>query len=176
MGATLAPSSWASIAFCLIALGIFFQIGVSIIPGWTEFTRILSGAYWIAAALEKNFPSRAESEPELLAHHFDAGQEPERAAHLWHRAGRQSLGRSAVAEAFAQAEQGIAALERIEPSHERDSLEIDLQSCLALASMVYRGYAAEETERAYLRARELLGAFDNDPRLTSFKFTTQSSG
>src|SRR5260370_37746493 len=28
-------------------------IGVSTKPGWTEFTRILSGAYWIAAAFEK---------------------------------------------------------------------------------------------------------------------------
>ena len=35
-----------------------FVIGVSTKPGWTEFTRILSGAYWIAAALEK-MPHRA---------------------------------------------------------------------------------------------------------------------
>lgn len=118
----------------------------------------------IAAALEDQFPKRAESEPELLAYHFDAGQDPERAAQLWLTAGRRSLGRSAVAEAFVQAERGLAALEMLEPSHERDSLEVDLQTCLALASMSYRGYAALETERAYLRARELLAGFEDDPR------------
>ena len=121
----------------------------------------------VANALEEIFPNRAKTEPELLAHHFDAGQEPERAAPLWLRAGQQSLSRSAVAEAFAQAERGLAAVQRIEASHERDSLEVDLQTCLALASMAHRGYAAEETERAYVRARDLLGAFDDDPRHAS---------
>jgi predicted ATPase/class 3 adenylate cyclase len=118
----------------------------------------------VATALEEHFPNRAETEPELLAHHFDAGREPERAAHLWLRAGRQSLARSAVAEASAQAEQGIAALRQMDESHERDSLEVDLQSCLALASMAHRGYGAEETEQPFQRARELLAAFDEDPR------------
>jgi len=118
----------------------------------------------VAAALEEKFSNRAEAEPELLAHHFAAGQEHERAAHLWLRAGQQSLGRSAVAEAFVQAEQGIASVANLRPSRDKDSLEIDLQSCLALAAMAHRGYGAEETENAFQRARELLGAFDDDPR------------
>ena len=118
----------------------------------------------VARALETDFPNRAETEPELLAHHYDAGQEPERAAHLWLRAGRQSLGRSAVAEATVQAKHGLAALERVSGSREHDSLEIDLQICLALASMAHLGYGAEETEWAYQRARDLLAGFTDDPR------------
>ncbi len=118
----------------------------------------------VASTLDEKFSNRAEAEPELLAHHFAAGQEHERAAHLWLRAGQQSLARSAVAEAFVQAEQGIASVAKLNPSRDRDSLEIDLQSCLALAAMAHRGYGAEETEQAFQRARELLGAFDDDPR------------
>jgi tetratricopeptide (TPR) repeat protein len=118
----------------------------------------------VARSLETHSPGRAVAEPELLAHHFEAGGDTERAVQLWLQASRHSLARSAVAEAITQAKQGLAGLKDIDPSQERDSLEIDLQTCMALASMAHHGYGADETEQSYRRAHELLGAFADDPR------------
>jgi predicted ATPase len=54
----------------------------------------------VAAALETHFADRAESQPELLAHHLTAAGDTERAAHQWLKAGRHAGSRSAYLEAI----------------------------------------------------------------------------
>ena len=56
----------------------------------------------IAEVLESQFHDIANQHPELLAHHCTEAGLIEKAAGLWGRAGRRSLGRSALTEAAAQ--------------------------------------------------------------------------
>ena len=58
----------------------------------------------IAEGLEIEFPSVAESQPELLAHHCAEAGLIEKAAVLWGKAGQRSLARSALLEAEAHAD------------------------------------------------------------------------
>jgi class 3 adenylate cyclase/predicted ATPase len=113
----------------------------------------------IAQVLEERFPDAA---PEMLAYHCDEAGLAERAAVCWQRAGTRALERSAIKEAIAHLSHGLASLVEVPPGRGRDDIELDIQIALASAHMAARGYAAEETERAYTRAHELLRG--DDPR------------
>jgi predicted ATPase len=118
----------------------------------------------IANVLEREYPEIAERQPEVLARHCSEAGLLSQAATYWLRAGRFALSRSANKEAFGHLRRGIEVVERLPPGQERTSTELDLQLGLAGASIASQGYAAEGTERAYLRARELLDAVAGDPR------------
>ena len=60
----------------------------------------------IARVLEEQFPSVAEAQPQILAHHFSEAGVLERAVAYWCRAGRQSAAKSAHIEAMAQLRRG----------------------------------------------------------------------
>lgn len=109
----------------------------------------------IAAVLEDRFPETAETQPEILAHHFTQAGQAEKAADYWHRAGRVALARSAVPEAVAQLRKGLAALEKLPDGAERQRRELGLQMTLGGAVIAAKGYAAAETGAAFARAREL---------------------
>jgi predicted ATPase len=61
----------------------------------------------IGRVLQEHFPEIAQSEPEVLAHHFTQAGEPEIAVRYWHRAGERALQRSANAEASAHLTRAI---------------------------------------------------------------------
>jgi predicted ATPase len=56
----------------------------------------------IAEALETRFTDIAESQPELLAHHYTEAGLIKKAATFWGNAGQRSLARSALLEAVKQ--------------------------------------------------------------------------
>jgi predicted ATPase len=109
----------------------------------------------IAMVLEKRFPEMVDQQPELLAHHCAQAGGFEKAIAYWGRAGRQSLSRSAMSEAVAQVRKGLDLLAHLPEGQERLRQERDLQRVLGAALLASKGNAAPETERAYLRAREL---------------------
>jgi predicted ATPase/class 3 adenylate cyclase len=109
----------------------------------------------IGAALEERFPGTAETQPEILAHHFAQAEQGAKAADYWHRAGRVALARSAVPEAVAQLRKGLAVLEKLSDGAERQQRELDLQMTLGGALIAAKGYAAPQTGAAFARAREL---------------------
>jgi class 3 adenylate cyclase/predicted ATPase len=111
----------------------------------------------IAEVLEERFPETATTEPELLARHCTEAGLAERAVDYWHRAGRQALARSALAEAVAQLNQGLEVLAGLPDGPECWERELGLQTALGGALIAARGYSAPETGRAYERARELCG-------------------
>lgn len=92
---------------------------------------------------------------ERLAYHWTNAGEIELAISAWQQAG-DSAGAS---KAFMEAEQAyrnaISALIRLPPSQTRDATELVLQSSLADALRMTRGYSARETIDTTARAREL---------------------
>jgi class 3 adenylate cyclase/tetratricopeptide (TPR) repeat protein len=101
----------------------------------------------IADLLEKEFPALIASEPELLAHHrTDAGDPDDllAAIPLWRQAGESALARVAFQEAVNYLEKGLAIVDRLPPSDERDSLELSLREPLHSAHLRWRGWAALE--------------------------------
>ena len=109
----------------------------------------------IAAALEEHFPSIAQTEPELLAHHLTGADSHERAVAYWKRAGEQALRRSANLEAIAHLEKGIELLARREGNDDDAALELEMQISLGQAYTQTRGFTSVEMHDAYARAWDL---------------------
>ena len=109
----------------------------------------------IAQVLEERFPETAETQPELLAHHYTEAGFNEQAIAYWQRAGRRAYERSANVEAVSYLTKGLELLKALPDTSERTQHELALQTTLGPALMALKGYAALEVERAYTRAREL---------------------
>ncbi len=124
----------------------------------------------IAQVLETQFPETAETQPELLAHHFtEAGHLPQ-AIGFWHRAGQRALERSAAMEAITHLTKGLHLLEVLPETAERSRQELDLQFALGPSLIWGKGYAAPEVERAYSRALELCRMIGEPPQLFTALF------
>ncbi len=109
----------------------------------------------IAEVLEAQFTHTAETQPELLAHHFTEAGIGERAVHFWLKAGLRSRERSANVEAIGHLTKGLSILAAFAESPERDSQELQFLSALAPCHIAVRGYAAPEAGPILERAREL---------------------
>jgi len=109
----------------------------------------------IAQVLLERFPETAETQPELLAHHYTKAGLAAQAVEYWRRAGERAFERSANAEAIAHLTKGLEVLKGLPDDRERSGRELDLQEALGLALMTAKGYAAPQVEQTYLRALEL---------------------
>jgi len=109
----------------------------------------------IAHILEEQFPETAEAQPELLAYHYTEAGLTEKAVHYWYHAGQRAIERSAHLEAISHLRTGLALLQTLPETPERARKELASQTSLGQAFMAVCGYAAEEVEHVYLRAREL---------------------
>src|SRR5262249_48341322 len=109
----------------------------------------------VAQVLQEQFPTTADLQPELLAHHCTEGARPAQAVTYWEKAGQRSLQRFANAEAIGQFTKGLECLRTLEEAPERDRQELGMQLPLAMATMTARGWAAPEVEAIHARAREL---------------------
>lgn len=105
--------------------------------------------------LSERFPETAESEPELLAHHYAAGNVDEKAAQYWLKAGEKAWQRSAVKEAIAHLTRGLKSVQMIADVASRENLELRLQSILGVVYFAAISYASPEAQAAFLRAYEL---------------------
>jgi class 3 adenylate cyclase/tetratricopeptide (TPR) repeat protein len=108
-----------------------------------------------AVALESRFPQTVEQRPELLAHHFTEAGLAEKAAGYWLQAGLRSKERSADVEAIGHLTKGLALLNTLGESPERDGRELKFLTTLGPAYIAVRGYAAPEVGPILQRAREL---------------------
>ena len=121
----------------------------------------------IAEVLQDGSGSIGEGfQPELVAYHYTEAGLPEKAIHYWQRAGHRALERSANVESTRHIRQGLAALEKlsenasIQELKATAQLELELQTTLGTALIATKGYASEEVEVAYTRARELLDTLE----------------
>ena len=115
----------------------------------------------IATTLETQFVDVTRAQPEMLAHHYTAALEPQKAVTWWREAGRQSIQATAYAEALDQLNRALAQLELLPESSERDSLETKIRIELSTPLVGIGGYTSEalraNTERSvvlFQRTRE----------------------
>jgi class 3 adenylate cyclase/tetratricopeptide (TPR) repeat protein len=108
-----------------------------------------------AEALVQHFPEMSDSEPEVIARHYSAGDVPEKAAQLWLKAGQKAWQRSTATEAIAHLTSGLEAVKRIGDMQSREALELRLQSALGVVYFAAVSYAAPQAQAAFMRAYEL---------------------
>ncbi|HEY2050319.1 MAG TPA: adenylate/guanylate cyclase domain-containing protein [Caulobacteraceae bacterium] len=111
-----------------------------------------------AVALAERFPEVALAHPEVMAQHWSAAGEHDRALAAWRAAGHSAQARRAFKEAEAAYVRALEILKSRPASTERDGRELALQSSLAGVLQITRGYSAVETIYAAGRARELAEA------------------
>jgi predicted ATPase len=109
----------------------------------------------VARVLEERFPETAETQPEVLAHHYTEAGLSEQAIPYWQQAGERALQRSTYVEAISHLNSGLAVLKTLPDTSHRARQELDLQIALGQALIATKGQAAAEVGLAYSRAREL---------------------
>jgi class 3 adenylate cyclase/predicted ATPase len=119
----------------------------------------------VAETLVHDFPESVEREPELVAHHWSAADEPEQAVSYWHAAGIHALERAAYVEAAEHFRRGLEALDAAAPNAPDDLHHVDFLTHIGASLQAARGYAARGVDDAYSRARAACERVCNDPRL-----------
>jgi class 3 adenylate cyclase/predicted ATPase len=119
----------------------------------------------IAEVIERRFPSLAEAQPELAAHHLAEAGLAERAIGYLQRASRRALARSAELEAVEHLRRALRELDRLPDETRRETIEFELQAALGRALSTIRGFAAPETSRVLDRAAELGRRLQAGPKL-----------
>src|SRR5262249_32229830 len=109
----------------------------------------------IAQVLEAQFPEMAETQPELLAHHYTEAGCIAQAVDYWEKAGQCAIERSAHVEAIAHLRQGLALLQTLPEAPERTRREVDMLIALGASLLATKGSGTPKVEQTYLRARQL---------------------
>ena len=113
-----------------------------------------------AAELLREEPERAAAEPEVIAHHFTEACLDDLAIEWWGKAGDQALRRSAFQEAIAHLGKAIEMADKAGGDSRKQAANhakaqsdrSKLHSGYALATMMTKGFNAEETRTALARA------------------------
>ena len=109
----------------------------------------------IAKALESRFAERVKLEPELLAYHYEQAGFAGPAVEYWFRAARRDAERSANIEALNHFSRALDVLKDLPQGPERDALELELLIARGAPLLTVKGYASDEIEHNYRRAKEL---------------------
>jgi class 3 adenylate cyclase/predicted ATPase/type II secretory pathway predicted ATPase ExeA len=109
----------------------------------------------IAKTLEEKCAERAQLEPELLAYHFEQAGLTRPAIMYWRLAAQRDADRSANVEALNHFNRALTLLKDLPAGAERDASELELLIARGAPMMTVKGYASEEIERNFLRAKEL---------------------
>lgn len=115
----------------------------------------------IAKTLESKFAERTKTEPELLAHHFEQAGLVGPAVDYRRRAALRDVTRSANVEALSHFDRALYMLRQLEDGPERDQVELALLIARGVPLLLVKGYASDDIERNYLRARSLSQANPN---------------
>lgn len=109
----------------------------------------------IAQALAEHFPEIAETQPELLAHHYMQAGLAEQAIACWQRAGEPASDRSAYLEAISHLTTGIALLTTLPTTPEHTQQALSLHIALGAALQLAKGLAAPEVETCFHQALDI---------------------
>ncbi len=120
----------------------------------------------IAQVLEERFPERVESEPEVIARHYEEAGLVEQAIAQYERAGERAKRRSASEEAIGHLRRAIALLATLPETPARDQQELGLQLAIGAPLSAARSWSDPECEAAYERARELASRLGGAPELS----------
>jgi predicted ATPase/class 3 adenylate cyclase len=109
----------------------------------------------IAEALRTRFTDLTESQPELIAQHFEAANQHQTALEYWLLAGRRARERSADQEAVGHFTAGIRTLRSLPDPDANAQLELDFLLDLCGPAIVTTGWGSQLSAETYTRAREL---------------------
>jgi predicted ATPase/class 3 adenylate cyclase len=109
----------------------------------------------IAQVLEEQFPDTAQTQPELLAHHYTEAGLTEQAIPYWQRAGQRAVERSAHVEAISHLTRALELLRTLPDTPARAQQELTLQHTLGVPLLSTKGWAAPDVEQVYARAYAL---------------------
>ncbi len=109
----------------------------------------------IAKTLESSFIERVKREPELLAYHYEQAGLPGPAVDYWHLAARSAAERSANIEALNHFNRALHLLKDLPQGPERNTLELELLIARGAPLLSVKGYASDEMEQNYSRAKDL---------------------
>lgn len=121
----------------------------------------------IARTLVEEFPETAESQPEVVAHHFQAAKDVDNAVHYLVKAAKLSARRSGFVEAIAQLEDALRLLGTQERSRVRVRQELRIYLALGGINAEVRGFSSAECGRAYTTALELCRELGDAPETFS---------
>ena len=110
----------------------------------------------IAKTLESRFAERIKMEPELLAYHYEQAGLTNPAVDYWHRAARRDAERSANIEALNHFHRALELLKDLPQGPERNALELELLLARGAPLLSVKGYASDDMEHNYRRAKDLL--------------------
>jgi class 3 adenylate cyclase/predicted ATPase len=119
----------------------------------------------VAEALERLFRGRVEEQLGLLAYHWEAAGDAQKAVGYLLRAAQRDVRYFANQEAIAHFTRGLVLLESIPPGPERVQMEFALQMGLGAPVIATKGYGAPEVGRAWGRALELSQQMGDPPQL-----------
>jgi serine/threonine protein kinase/class 3 adenylate cyclase/predicted ATPase len=108
---------------------------------------------------------RPGTPPEIVARHLEGAGDLERAVGMWLAAAQRALEASAFAEAVSHVHRGLALVQQIPASPQRDAAELGLQVTLGVPMMLMRGFAAPEVEAIYGRAHTLCQSATEAPQM-----------
>ncbi len=109
----------------------------------------------IARVYENRFPDQAANHPEVVAHHLSEADAPDKAMAYWTAAGIRAAQRSANPEAVLHFERALEASERLPPSPELETRQLEVYLRLGCPLMSSKAFTAPSVEQAYLKAKRL---------------------
>ena len=118
-----------------------------------------------AQVLAERFPEMAETQPELVAHHYTEAGLAAPAVAYWQRAGQCAIERSANPEAARHLTKGLELLATLPETQARAQQELDLQLALGPVLAATKSWATPEVEQTYARARVLCQQVGETPQL-----------
>ena len=122
----------------------------------------------IAETIRDRFPGRAESEPEIIAHHFTQAGLLETAVDWWSKSGRRAMSRFANFEAVKSLTSGLELTAKMPKGEALDWQELSLRLALGPPLLATRGYASSDVERNYEAAHRLAESLgDREAAFTS---------
>jgi class 3 adenylate cyclase/predicted ATPase len=108
----------------------------------------------IAQVLVSNFEAIAESEPEIVAHHFSHAGQFDLAGTYRQRAGERAVARSSFTEAVAHFSAALADIGKLHSEPERRRRELDLLLKMGPALSILKGGHSPDVGDLYQRAHE----------------------
>jgi len=117
----------------------------------------------IAQALENT--DTAETQPQIVAHHYTEAGLNEQAIPYWHQAGQQAVKRSANVEAVNHLTLGINLLKDLPETPEHIQQELKLHVTLGPALIATKGYGIPEVEAVFSQSLSLCEKLGDLPQL-----------
>jgi len=119
----------------------------------------------VGTGLEELYGDQASEIAVQMAWHFQEAGIAEKAIYYLRQAGERAVLLSAFQEGIAHLNRGLALLEELPDSPERDQQELALQLALGIAWQGIQGAQSSKVKKAHIRARELCHKTGNTSQL-----------